>query len=198
MVAEIVSPPTLIPTLVKPSSQAIDLSVRCQVFHRFSLGGFHLVVIVQTATKCRRDSADLLNWMLLFCLGMKFKAGVENYSRIIFIVLDFYRIADWFVDTFVSLFSFHLSFFSRYSINSQYSHSFVENVNCAIFVKGPSYQKSMRCHIFQLNIPLRYKLWTYATIKSKKTTKTTNNRLSMARFVFLHLSKESTVALCGK
>lgn len=110
MVAEIVSPPTLVPTLVKPSSRAIDLSVRCQVFHRFSPGGFHLVIIVQTATKCRRDSADLLNWMLLFCLGMKCKAGVENYSRIIFTVLYFYRIADWFVDTFVSLFSFHLFF----------------------------------------------------------------------------------------
>lgn len=41
---------------------------------------------------------------------MKCKAGIENYSRIIFTVLDFYRITDWFVDTFVSLFFFHLFF----------------------------------------------------------------------------------------
>lgn len=88
MVAEIVSPP-LFPTLVKPSSRAIDLSVRCQVFHRFSLGGFHLVVIAQTTTKCRKDPGDLLNRMLLFYLWMECKTDVESYSWIVFTVPDF-------------------------------------------------------------------------------------------------------------
>lgn len=88
MVAEIVSPP-LFPTLVKPSSRAIDLSVRCQVFHRFSLGGFHLVVITQTTTKCRKDPGDLLNRMLLFYLWMECKTDVESYSWIVFTVPDF-------------------------------------------------------------------------------------------------------------
>lgn len=90
MVAEIVSPP-LFPTLVKPSSRAIDLSVRCQVFHRFSLGGFHLVVIAQTTTKCRKDPGDLLNRMLLFYLWMECKTDVESYSWIVFTVPDFIR-----------------------------------------------------------------------------------------------------------
>lgn len=88
MVAEIVSPP-LFPTLVKPSSRAIDLGVRCQVFHRFSLGGFHLVVIAQTTTKCRKDPGDLLNRMLLFYLWMECKTDVKSYSWIVFTIPDF-------------------------------------------------------------------------------------------------------------
>lgn len=108
MVAEIVSPP-LFPTLVKPSSRAIDLSVRCQVFHRFSLGGFHLVVIAQTTTKCRKDPGDLLNRMLLFYLWMECKTDVESYSWIVFTVPDFIRTS---IDLLKLLFLLFLSYFT--------------------------------------------------------------------------------------
>lgn len=108
MVAEIVSPP-LFPTLVKPSSRAIDLSVRCQVFHRFSLGGFHLVVIAQTTTKCRKDPGDLLNRMLLFYLWMECKTDVESYSWIVFTVPDFIRTS---IDLLKLLFLLFFSYFT--------------------------------------------------------------------------------------
>lgn len=106
MVAEIVSPP-LFPTLVKPSSRAIDLSVRCQVFHRFSLGGFHLVVIAQTTTKCRKDPGDLLNRMLLFYLWMECKTDVESW--IVFTVPDFIRTS---IDLLKLLFLLFFSYFT--------------------------------------------------------------------------------------